>query len=164
MRWLALFLFALPLFAQSELCRFRAGDDADPFRRWLTSQEVTCFDASSASALPAGKWNVFERTANAVSLPVFVGDGKSVDLSTMPAALLKATLPAGHTGVVYLPQLAVAYPLINDQALVPANQELWVLVLERSQIASLVPVTAIDAGSERAIDARTGGVPPSAIG
>lgn len=46
--------------AGGQTCFFRAGDRDNPFRRWLTSQQVTCV-AGNRVNLPVGLWNVFAR-------------------------------------------------------------------------------------------------------
>jgi hypothetical protein len=164
MRLLLLLLLATPLFAQREICRFRAGDAVDPFRRWLSSQEVTC----SAAELPSGQWNVFVRGGAEVSLPMLVNGGTPIDASTFtmtPAATLTVQLPDAHTGVVYLPRRAVAFPVSGTRVEVPVGEELWLLVLEKSRaIASLIQIPAIEAGTERTIDARTGGLTSALLG
>lgn len=158
MRLILLLLLAMPLFAEREICRFRAGDEVDPFRRWLSSQEVTC----STEAPSAGLWNVFARSGSEVSLPAL---GHDATAPLLPAAVLTVQLPDAHGGVVYLPKRAVAYPVSGARVLVPADEELWLLVLEKpGVIASLVPIPALEAGAERAVDGRVGGVTSSVIG
>jgi hypothetical protein len=166
MRWLALLWLVVPLFANAEVCRFRAGDGDDPFRRWLTSQEVVCVASHTTGELPAGLWNVFTRTAEGVSLPT-LGEGWTVPLTpVVPSATLVLRLPDQHRGVVYVPQRASAYPVDPTQrVMVPAGESLWVMVLDKGNaVASIVAVPALDAGSERAVDARTGALPPSILG
>lgn len=164
MRLILLLCLAVPLFAQSEICRFRAGDAVNPFQRWLVSQQVTCEDATKA--VPPGRWNVFVRGTNALSSPVFVeGTFDPSSLPTAPAATLMLQLPDGHGGVVYVPRRAIAFPVTGARTQVPAGEELWLIVLEKSRaIASIVPIPAIEAGTERAVDARSGGVSSSILG
>jgi hypothetical protein len=164
MRSLLVLLIAVPLFAETEICRFRAGDRDDPFRRWLASSEVTCGAANAP--LPEGLWNVFARGGGTLSRPLlFEGTVDPTLLPLNPAAMLTVKLPEKHGGVVYAPRLASAYPITGERMLVPAAEELWVLVLEPSRaIASIVPVPAIEAGTERAVDGRIGALPASVIG
>lgn len=167
MRLALLLLLAVPLFGQSEVCRFRAGDPVDPFRRWLGSQDLTCVAAGAAVDVPAGLWNVFARSNDTLSAPVLVEGAKKIDAASLqhgPAAMLAVQLPEGHGGVVYVPRRAIAYP-VSGRTSVPAGEELWLLVLEKSRvIASIVPIPAIEAGTERAVDARTGALPASVLG
>jgi hypothetical protein len=160
MRFLfALLFIAAPLFAQQELCRFRAGERENPFQRWLVSQDVVC--SAMNAPLPPGKWNVFAHTGNAVSLPALVEDGAAPTLTLVPSATLSLTQ---SSGLVYLPRRAVAYPA-QRKMLVPAGEPLWLLTLEKSgAIASIVPIAAIEANTERAVDARSGALPPSILG
>lgn len=164
MRFAFLLCLAVPLFAQSEICRFRAGDAVNPFQRWLASQQVTCEDATKA--VPPGRWNVFVRGTNALSSPVFVeGTFDPSSLPTAPAATIALQLPDGHGGVVYVPRRAIAFPVTGARVQVPAGEELWLIVLEKSRvIVSIVPIPAIEAGAERAVDARSGGVSSSILG
>lgn len=157
MRFVFLLLLAFPLSAQPEVCRFRAGDAVDPFRRWLTSQEVTC---GPATDVPAGLWNVFVRGDGVVSAPVIVQGGVKFET---PMTVPSATLLVDRPGVVYAPRRAIAYPVSGGRVIVPAGEELWLLVLEKRTIASIVPIAAIEAGKERTVDT-TGALPPSLIG
>lgn len=167
MRLVLLLILAIPLFGQSEICRFQAGDDVDPFRRWLGSQDVTCVAASSAAEIPAGLWNVFRRNDRAVSAPMLVHGATTVDvepLTLVPSATLVVQLPEGHRGVVYLPRRVTAFP-VSARTQVPAGEELWLFVLDKSRhITSIVPIPAIEAATERAVDARMGGLTPSLLG
>lgn len=167
MRLVLLSFLAIPLFAQGEVCRFRAGDDVDPFRRWLASQDVTCVAASSATEVPAGLWNVFRRNDRAVSSPMLVHGATTVDvgpLTLVPAATLALQLPDAHSAVVYLPRRVIAFPA-TARTQVPAGEELWLFVLDKSRhITSIVPIPAIEAATERSVDARMGGLTPSLLG
>lgn len=167
MRLVFLLLLAIPSLAQSEICRFHAGDDVDPFRRWLASQEVTCVEAVAAAELPAGLWNVFVRSSRAVSAPLLVRGATTIDstaFTTVPSAALTIQLPDAHSGVVYLPRRAIAFPA-TARTHVPADEELWLFVLDKArQVTSIVPIPAIQAATERAVDARMGGVTPSLLG
>ena len=131
MRLVLLLLLATPLFAQREFCRFRASDEVDPFRRWLSSPEVICSATSD-----------------------FLGE----------SATLHVQLPDAHTGVVYLPRRAVAYPVSNARAQVPADEEMWLITLEKRSIASIIPIPAIEAGTERTVDGRIGGLSSAVLG
>lgn len=166
MRLALLVLFAIPLFAQSEICRFRAGDGVDPFRRWLGSQELTCVAAGAAVEVPAGLWNLFARSGEGLSAPVIVEGATKVDAASFHSAAagtLAVQLPEGHGGVVYVPRRAVAYP-VSAHTTVPAGEELWLLVLKSRAVASIVTIPALEAGTGRAVDARTGALPPSVLG
>ncbi len=167
MRLVLLLFLAVPLFGQSEICRFRAGDEVDPFRRWLSSQDVSCVAASGAAEVPSGLWNVFVRNGRMVSSPLLVRGARTIDttaFTTVPSATLNVQLPDAHTGVVYLTRRAIAFP-VSARTQVPADQELWLFVLDKTrQITSIVPIPAIEAATERNVDARAGGIPPSLLG
>lgn len=166
MRRLALLWMLVPLFANAEVCRFRAGDGDDPFRRWLMSQEVVCVAGPTIGELPAGLWNVFNRTAEGVSLPM-LGEGWTVPLkAVVPSATLVLRLPDQQRGVVYVPQRASAYPVERTQrVMVPAGEPLWLMLLDRGNaVASIVPIAAMEAGSEHSVDARTGALPSAILG
>ncbi|MFL6247297.1 MAG: hypothetical protein ACJ74H_14795, partial [Thermoanaerobaculia bacterium] len=130
-------------------------------------QELTCVAASSATEVPAGSWNVFARTARAVSSPAIVNGPTTVDIAAFtlnPAATLALQMPEAHTGVVYLPRRAIAFPA-STSTQVPASEELWLLVLDKSrQISRIVPIPAVEAGTERTVDARKEGLTPSLLG
>ena len=167
MRLVLLLLLAVPLLGQSEICRFPAGDPIDPFRRWLSSQELTCVAATPRIEIPAGLWNVFARSSTDLSTPIFVQGGTTLDATTLqngPAATLNVQLPEGHSGVVYVPRRAIAFPVTGARTIVPAGEPLWLLVLEKRTIVSIVPISAIEAGTERAVNARTGGLASSLLG
>jgi hypothetical protein len=166
MRLVLLLLLAVPLLGQSEICRFPAGDPVDPFRRWLTSQELTCVAATPRTEIPAGSWNVFTRSNTELSTPILVQGATTVDTTTLrngPSATLNVQLPEGHNAVVYVPRRAIAFPVSGTRTSVPAGEPLWLLVLEKRTIASIVPISAIEPRTERAIDARTGGLTPSLL-
>jgi len=149
--------------AEGEVCRFQAGDRENPFKRWLASQEVTCVAAGSMK-FPSGKWNVFGRLGgSAVSTAPVVIDGdaapKTLSLTLAPAATLAPLLPQGLGGVVYAPRLGSAFPIAagTGRVLVPAGEELWLFVVKKSVPIAIFPVPAVDAGSERTVNAQTGG-------
>lgn len=144
-----------------EICRFRAGDRENPFLRWLASQEMTCVPAGSRNELPPGLWNVFVRSTSGVS-PVYFSDATALP-TLEPAATLDVTLPERRTGVVYLPRKAMAYPVdaTTRRVTVPAQQELWLFVLEKSVPVALFPIGALGSGMQLVVDARTAG--PSAV-
>ncbi|HUP47821.1 MAG TPA: hypothetical protein VNA04_03425, partial [Thermoanaerobaculia bacterium] len=157
----------IPSEERGEVCRFRAADRESPFQRWLASQEVSCVPAGSPVDFPPGLWNVFARTGGAVSpSPLLVDAGAAPDtlsLDLEPAATVVPLLPPARSGVIYVPRRGSAYPVAEGigRLAVPAGEELWLLVLEKSAPVALVPVAAIEAGSERRVDARSGG--PGAI-
>jgi hypothetical protein len=162
MRLVLLLLVAVPLFAQSEICRFPAGDPIDPFKRWLISQELTCVAATPRVEIPAGLWNVFAKSNAELSPPLLVQGGTSFDAASLqkgPAATITVQLPEGHSGVVYVPRRATAFPVSGTRTQVPAGEQLWLLVLDKSHaVTSIVTVASLEAGTERTVDARTGGL------
>ncbi len=154
-----------------EVCRFRAGDAENPFKRWLASDEVTCFGAGSLIEFPPGLWNVFGRIeGKALSAPITI-DGASapatIVLQLEDAATLLPALPDGQRGLVVAPRRQSAIPVVAgaQRVTVPAGEELWLLTVEKSRaISGLFPIPAIETGSERAIDARAGGLRASVLG
>lgn len=142
----------------SEICRFRAGEAENPFRRWLSSQEVTCVAAGSRVELPKGLWNVFVRTPNAISTTplLFEGDATApvIEPPLAAGATITLQLPEGKSGVIYLPRRASAYPVSATRAVVPADEPLWLIVVEKSEPLAVLPIAPLAAGSERTIDAR----------
>jgi hypothetical protein len=159
------------LVTQGEICRFRAGDAENPFKRWLTSGEVTCVAPGMLIEFPGGLWNVFGRIeGKALSAPVTI-DGamapSTLVLQLGEAATLLPMLPDGHRGLVVSPRRSSAIPVVAgaQRVAVPAGEELWLLTVEKSRaIAGLFPIPAIEAGSERAVDARAGGLRASVLG
>ena len=167
---LLLLLAGVEAFGQeaAETCRFRALDAADPFRRWLDPQLLTCAAAGETLAFEPGLWNVFRRTESAVSLPVLV-NGEALpdrfDFPLVAAAALSVKLPASHRGVVYAIRGAAAYPVAADgRVTVPAGSDLWLFVMKNGQIAGVVPMPQIPAGGERAVDATTLDPSPLLVG
>src|SRR5688500_5116569 len=149
---------------QSEVCRFRAGDRENPFRRWLASQEVTCVAAQSPVEFPRGLWNVFARADHALSAPVLVDGGAAPErlaLTLRPAATLVPLLPEKRRGVIYAPRRGSAFAVNAERVLVPADEELWFFVLEKSTPVAVFPIAALKAGTEQTVDGRGAG--PSAI-
>jgi hypothetical protein len=143
-----------------EICRFRAGDRENPFRRWFASGDVVC---STTPTFPPGLWNVFARSADGVSrVPVVVEGGAAPALTPEPAAMLVPLLPPQTRAVVYVPKLGVAFP-VADRALVPADHALWLFVLQQSKPLGVFPIGPFAAGTEQRIDAR-GAAPPAVIG
>ena len=153
--------------AGGELCRFRALEAENPFRRWLASQEVTCVPAGAAMEFPAGLWNVFARAEGAVSATPLLVDGDDAPAAVQPplgpAATVAPLLPEGHTAAVYVPRRGSAFPVEGARVTVPADEPLWLFVLDRSTPVAVIPIAAIPAGSDRAVDARGGG-PPAIVG
>ncbi|HVS33115.1 MAG TPA: carboxypeptidase regulatory-like domain-containing protein, partial [Thermoanaerobaculia bacterium] len=165
---LALFAAALTAVAvpDGEICRFPAGDRDDPFQRWLASQELTCVAAAPAIDFPSGLWNVFARSGGTMSLPMLVdGDHPPAALpfTFEAAATVAPLLPEGRRAVIYLPDRGVAFPVSSPQVDVPANEALWLLVLDRRTPAAVVPIAALEPGSTRTIDGRSG-APPAILG
>jgi len=146
--------------AQSEVCRFAAGDRENPFRRWLTSSQVTCVAAGTPIEFPRGLWNVFARAGNALSAPLLI-DGKaapeSVSLKLVDAATVLPLLPEKRRGVIYAPRRGIAFPVDAERVMVPAGEELWLFVLEKSTPVAVFPIAALRAGTEQSVDARGAG-------
>lgn len=148
-----------------EICRFRAGHRENPIQRWLSSQQVTCAAAASPVAFPPGNWNVFARAGRAAISSTMLVEGTAppatLSLTLRPAASVMPLLPAGHAGLIYAPRLGSAFPVdtASSRVLVPAGEELWLFVLEKSKPVAVVPVAALEAGAERVLDARHGGAP-----
>jgi len=144
--------------AGGEVCRFSAGDAQNPFGRWLKSHDVTCV-APGSLTFERGLWNVFAKANGALSESVIV-DGASapanLELSLNPAATLTAQLPPERTAVIYATQSAGAFP-VNGPTTVPAGEQLWLLVLDKSTPVAVITVPAIEAGTQRNVDARSGG-------
>ena len=142
--------------AGAELCRFPAGDAANPFGRWFRSQDVTCTAATDVT-FPPGLWNVFARSGTGISIQPMLIDAatkpESIALSLTPAAALRAQLPSGTSAVVYAPHRAIAYPLA-DRTAVPSGEELWLFIVSKSSLAAVLQIPAIPAGAERTVDAR----------
>lgn len=163
-RFAFVLLLAFEAHAAAEICRFRALDAENPFRRWLGSQEVTC---GADLDLPKGLWNVFVRGDGGISVTPLLIDGDAaparIDPPLVPAATVIPTLPPEHTGVLYAPRRGSAFPVDGARVLVPADEPLWLFVLERSVPVAVVPIAPIAKGAERPIDARDGG-PPAVIG
>lgn len=141
----------------AQVCRFPAGSADDPVKRWLSGGAVTC-TARSDVTFPEGRWNVFVRTKSRVSVQPVVVDSKappaSLQFEAVDGATLTAQLPAATTGVVYFPMHASAVPL-DGRTVVPANEELWLIVIARGSPITAIPIAPIPSGSERTIDART---------
>lgn len=149
---------------ESEVCRFRAAERENPFRRWLASQEVTCVAAQSPVEFPRGLWNVFARADRALSAPVLVDGGAAPErlvLTLRPAATLVPLLPEKRRGVIYAPRRGSAFAVSAERVLVPADEELWLFVLEKSTPVAVFPIAALKAGAEQTVDGRVAG--PTAI-
>lgn len=166
---LLLLTIASPLAAASggEICRFAALDAENPFRRWLASQEVACVAAGAPVVFPKGLWNVFARAEGRVSAEPLLVDGGAAPVAIEPAlgpgAAIAPLLPEGYAGVVYAPRRGSAFPVDGPRVTVPADEPLWLFVLEKSVPVALVPVGPLAPGSEREVDARRGG-PASVVG
>ena len=169
MRRFALLLLALALEASAatEICRFRAGDAENPFQRWLDSQEVTCVAAAAPIDFPSGLWNVFARAEGSIAaLPMLIdGDSEpaSIEPALAPAATVTPLLPDKHGGVVYVPRRGSAFPVDGARVSVPADEAMWLFVLDGKAPMAVIPIAPLAAGTERSVDARGGG-PSSIIG
>lgn len=156
---------------RSEICRFRALDRENPFRRWLASQEVTCVAAGSPLALPSGLWNIFGRGEGTVSAAPLLVDGDAAPATIEPPLAAGATvlpqLPEKHGGVLYAPRRGSAFPVDGARVPVPADEPLWLvvldIVLDRAAPVAVIPIAPLAPGTERAVDARNGG-PPAVLG
>jgi hypothetical protein len=171
MRLAILLFFALPAAATvvtlerdgapvaGEVCRFAAGGRENPFERWLRSQEVTCVAAGSAMDLPPGFWNVFGKSGRFVSRETVLVNGEiepeKLTLTLVPSATIAPLLKPGQSALVYIPRRATARPASEP---VPAGEELWFLVLEKAAPVLILPVPALEAGTNRTIDARGAGL------
>lgn len=147
--------------ADGEVCRFSARDAENPFRRWLASQEVTCVPAGSSMAIPPGKWNIFGRSGDkAISRETLLVDGDAsppeLSLTLAPSGTLIPLLPDGVSAAVYVPRRGrvVPIPAGSPRIAVPAEEELWLFLVEKSLPVAIFPVAAIETGGERMIDAR----------
>ena len=149
---LAFLLLIAAAQAGGEVCRFPSLDPENPFLRWLGSQEVTCVSDTSQAPLPAGSWNVFVRGEGTIS----VGAAELV-----PSATLLPLLPEGHGGVVYVPRRGVAFPVAGGRVTVPADEPLWLFVLDKSKPVAVIPIAPLAAATERQVDGRREG--PTAI-
>jgi hypothetical protein len=150
-----------PLPEHAEICRFEARDGENPFLRWLASQEVTCVAAGAPVAFPPGLWNVFVRAHGAVSVTPLLVDGKSapaiIEPALAPAATLAPLLAEGRTAVVYVPRRGSALPVYGARIAVPADEPLWLFVLDKSVPAAVIPIAPLPPGTERTVDARGSG-------
>jgi hypothetical protein len=150
----------------AEICRFQALDAENPFRRWLGSQEVTCVDGGAPVSLPKGLWNVYVRGGDAVSpAPLLLqGEGAvTVDSPLAPAATVTVTLPEKQSGVVYVPRHGSAFPVDGARMLVPADEPLWLIVIEATVPVAVIPIAPVPAATTRSIDAQNG-APPAILG
>jgi hypothetical protein len=151
----------------AEVCRFQARDRERPFDRWLTAKEATCVAASEALTFPKGLWNVFARSHGAVSIdPILIDSVKppeTLPIALVPAATVVLQLPAEHSGVLYSPKHVTAFPA-GERTTVPAGEELWLLVLSKGDPVAVIPIAAINPGSERIVDARNINNAPALLG
>jgi hypothetical protein len=149
-----------------EICRFRALDAENPFRRWLASQEVTCFPAGTFPRFPSGLWNVFARGEGTVSAVPLLIDGDAPSGGTPelgPGATVVPLLPEKHTGVIYAPRRGSAFPVDGARVTVPADEPLWLFVLQKSEPVAVITIAPLAPGTERETDGRNGG-PVSIVG
>lgn len=161
----AFLLLALPATA-AEICRFRALGAENPFQRWLASQEVTCVSDTTPLQFPPGMWNVFARGEGLISASPLLVDGAAPPTTTPslgPAATVVPLLPPGLGGVLYAPRRGSAFPVDGARVTVPADEPLWLFVLEKSVPVAVLSVAPIPPGTEQQVDARSGG-PAAVIG
>ena len=148
-----------------EVCRFRALDPENPFRRWLASQQVTCVAAGAPLELEKGLWNVFARTEGAISAAPLLIDGDAampeIAPELGPGATVAPLLPSGHTGVIYAPRRGSAFPVDGARVTVPADEPLWLFVLQKSVPVAVHSIAPLAPRTERQVDGRSGG--PAAI-
>lgn len=164
---LLLLACALEARGATEICRFPALDADNPFRRWLQSQEVTCVAAGSPIEFPSGLWNVFARGEGTVTAVPLLIDGDREPATIVPALAPAATiaplLPEGRGGVIYVPRRGSALPVDGPRVRVPADEPLWLFVLDKTTPVALIPIAPLAEGTERPVDARSGG-PPAIVG
>ena len=162
-----LLLVAMPAAARSEICRFAALDAENPFQRWLASQDVTCVASGEPLAFPPGLWNVFARGEGSVSASPLLVDGDAargaIAPELGPAAIVMPLLAEGQKGVVYVPHRGSAFPVDGARVPVPTDETLWLFVLDKSSPVAVIPIAPLAAGTEKTIDARSGG-PAAVIG
>ena len=148
-----------------QVCWFRAGDRENPFHRWLVSQDVKCVAAGTELGFPRGVWNVFARANNAVSIEPMLLEGENAPARIVmrlgAAATVVPLLPEKHRGVIYVPKRGSAFPA-EERTTVPADEELWLIVLEKARPVAVLTIPALAAGTERTVDAR-GGSPAWAV-
>lgn len=158
-----LLLSLAPRASANEVCRFRANDAENPFRRWLHSQEVTCVAAGTPLDFPSGLWNVFVRGAKTISTTPLLVDGDAwmppIDPPLPEGAFVIPRLPEGRAGVIYVPRRGSAFPVDGARVIVPADEPLWLFVVEKSAPVAVIPIAPLAAGSEREVDARGAGTP-----
>lgn len=166
---LVLFLAATASAQRGEICRFRALDAENPVRRWLASQEVTCARIGMEQLeFPSGLWNVFVRSDFDISvLPQLVDGDAANPMPFVPelvrAAWMTPMLPEGHSGVIYVPRHGSAMPVDRARMTVPADEPLWLFVLDKSVPVAVIAIPPLAPETEQAVDARRG-EPPSIVG
>ena len=181
MRWatLALFVFSAATVAGethvtltgategAEVCRFQARDREKPIERWLSAPAVTCVASDAALTLPPGLWNVFARAKGMVSVDPMLVDGNAAPanlaFSLVPAATVVLQLPPEASAVLYAPKHAIAFPA-SERAMVPAGEELWLIVIGKAVPVAVVPIASLEPGIERVVDARAINDAPSVLG
>ena len=150
-----------------EICRFRALDPENPFRRWLASQQVTCVAAGTPLEFEKGLWNVFARAEGAISAAPLLIDGEAaipaISPELGPGATVAPLLPQGHGGVIYAPRRGSAFPVDGARVTVPADEPLWLFVLEKSAPVAVLSIPPLAPRTERQVDGRSGG-PGSIVG
>ncbi|HJQ37348.1 MAG TPA: hypothetical protein VKB93_09425 [Thermoanaerobaculia bacterium] len=134
----------------AQVCRFAAADRENPYKRWFASQDVVC-----GGEWGKGLWNVFARTSDGVSaMPVLVeGNAPPITLTLEKAATVIAALPEKRRGVIYVPRRGSAFP-VEARTIVPAEEELWLIVLDRTTPVAVVTIPPLAASAERSVDAR----------
>src|SRR6185436_5705935 len=151
--------------AQAEVCRFAAGERENPFRRWFGWKDVTCVAAGPQVEFPRGLWNVFARGSNGVSAAPMLVDGaaapEKLTLKLDAAATIVPLLPEKRRGVIYVPRRGSAFAVDGERVLVPAGEDLWLFVLEKSVPVAVFPIAPLKAGTEQSVDGRTDG--PAAL-
>ena len=134
----------------AQICRFAAGDRENPYKRWFASQEVVC-----GGEWGKGLWNVFARTNDGVSAaPVLVEGNAAVTLTLEKAATVIAALPEKRHGVMYVPRKGSAFP-VEARTVVPAEEELWLIVLDKTTPVAIVTIPPLGANTERSVEVRS---------
>jgi hypothetical protein len=125
-------LIALPLVADTEVCRWKAGPATNPITRFFAFPDVECHPASEK--VPAG-WNVMARSGDAL-----ISAGS--DLKLVPAAKINAAVPSGASLFVFVPRTAFAIP----GNVIPADTDVIPLLVKDGKIIAIANRVNVPAG------------------
>lgn len=152
----------------AEVCFFRAGGSANPFERYLFTDEVRCLPADKVIAIPPGYWNYVARHSSRYvsNHPSLIANPelrksefgyRQVSVRLKPAAHLDFTellpsLQAGEHFVAYFPNEgselgSSAQPLARGESrlLVPAGTTVVPMVVAASRVTRILsPVRTIE--------------------